>query len=101
MLEPAGHNKPEGRIGLVHSVDGFYDRAGFLRLPVILRDWLDHGEDRLIEVCDYGEPDAMVFSVVDDLGLRGGAVGSQCCDLLALRHLPDTVFDKGEISAGR
>ncbi len=61
-----------------------------------------HGcEDPLIEICSDGELNAVSFTVVDDLCLIGGAVGSESGDLVSPGHLPDTMLDKGEISAGR
>jgi hypothetical protein len=49
----------------------------------------------------YDKLDSLTFTVVDDLGLIGGAIGSESADPLSLGHLPDTVPDKGKVSGSR
>ena len=52
---------------------------------------LRNGEDRLIRVSSDGKLNSMPFTVVDDLGLIGGAIGSEGGDSFSLGPLPDTV----------
>jgi hypothetical protein len=94
-------DKSEGCIGPLHSVDGLCDISTLVRVPLLLGDGTYRTYCRLIEVSSDGKLNAMPFTVVDDLYLIGGAIGSESADLLSSGHLPDAVFDKGTVSCSR
>jgi len=101
LIGPFDYDKPEGRIGLFHGMDCLGDIPILIGFPFFLWDSRYCTHHRFIQISSDGKPDSLLFTIVDNISLIGSAVGSQSGDLLSFGHLPDTVLDKGKVSASR
>ena len=98
MIGPAYHDEAEGLDGLVHAMDRLGYKPIFIGLPVLIRDGSYRTDYCFIEVGSDGKANTLGFTVVNDIGLIGGTVGSQGGDAFSFGQLADAVFDKMEIS---